>query len=131
MSSAASARVLPTTSSVSIEAEAWEIEQPDPSQLTASIAMVTVALSAAYELERSTRTGWLRARTLDRLTRTDALTGVPNRRYFDEQLTRLAQAAQRTHQSLAVLVLDVDDFKAFNDHNGHLAGDDCLRRVGA
>lgn len=116
---------------VATELTAFEPTSNEMFDITASIAMVTVALSAAYELERSTRSGWLRARTLDRLTRTDALTGVPNRRYFDEQLTRLAQAAQRTHQSLAVLVLDVDDFKAFNDHNGHLAGDDCLRRVGA
>ena len=113
------------------ELSAFEPTSNEMFDITASTAMVTVALSVAYELERSTRTGWLRARTLDRLTRTDSLTGVPNRRYFDEQLTRVAQAAQRTDQGLAVLVLDVDDFKAFNDRNGHLAGDDCLRRVGA
>lgn len=94
-------------------------------------AMVTVALSAAYELERSTRIGWLRARTLARLTRTDPLTGVPNRRYFDEQLGELARVAERRRQSLVVMVLDIDDFKMFNDRHGHPAGDDCLRRVGS
>jgi len=116
---------------VTTELSAFEPTSNELFDITASIGMVTVALSAAYELERSTRTGWLRARALDRLTRTDALTGVPNRRYFDEQLTEVARAARRTGQGLAVMVLDVDDFKGFNDRNGHLAGDDCLRRVGA
>ncbi len=116
---------------VATELSAFEPTSNELFDIVALIGMVTVALSAAYELERSTRTGWLRARTLARLTRTDALTGVPNRRYFDEQLTEVARAARRTGQGLAVLVLDVDDFKGFNDRNGHLAGDDCLRRVGA
>ena len=116
---------------VATELSAFEPTSNELFDITASIGMVTVALSAAYELERSTRTGWLRARALDRLTRTDALTGVPNRRYFDEQLAEVARAARRTSQGLAVMVLDVDDFKGFNDRNGHLAGDDCLRRVGA
>jgi len=116
---------------VATELSAFEPTSNELFDIVALIGMVTVELSAAYELERSTRTGWLRARTLARLTRTDALTGVPNRRYFDEQLTEVARAARRTGQGLAVLVLDVDDFKGFNDRNGHLAGDDCLRRVGA
>ncbi|MGB8406656.1 MAG: diguanylate cyclase [Mycobacterium sp.] len=116
-----------------VATELWAFE-PTSNQLfdiTALIAMVTVALAAAYELERSTRMGWLRARTLAALTRTDSLTGVPNRRYFDEQLAELAQTARRSGQSLVVMVLDIDDFKAFNDRNGHLAGDECLRRVGS
>lgn len=99
--------------------------------LAASVALVTVALSAAYELERSTRIGWLRARTLAGLTRTDALTGVPNRRFFDERLAELAHDAQHNRQNLAVLAIDLDDFKAFNDRYGHLAGDDCLRLFGS
>lgn len=99
--------------------------------VAASIALVTVALSAAYELERSTRIAWLRGRELGELTRTDPLTGVPNRRYFDDRLAELTSTAQRTGRSLAVMVLDVDGFKAFNDHHGHLSGDECLRRIGA
>lgn len=94
-------------------------------------AMVAVALSAAYELERSARTGWLRARALAELTRTDPLTGVPNRRYFDDKLVESARHADLGGGGLAVMTLDIDHFKAFNDRNGHPAGDDCLRRVGA
>lgn len=115
---------------VATELSAFEPTSNELFDIVALIGMVTVALSAAYELERSTRTGWLRARTLARLTRTDALTGVPNRRYFDEQLTEVARAARRTGQGLAVLVLDVDDFKGFNDRHGHPAGDDALRAIG-
>lgn len=63
------------------------------------------------------------------LSRQDALTGVPNRRHFDE----VAQAQWRQHErsgdSLAVLLVDVDHFKAYNDHHGHPAGDQCLRLV--
>ncbi|MEZ0052816.1 diguanylate cyclase (GGDEF)-like protein [Mycobacterium sp. MAA66] len=99
--------------------------------VAASIALVTVALSAAYELERSARIAWLRERELGELTRTDPLTGVPNRRYFDDRLAELTSTAQGTGRGLAVMVLDVDGFKAFNDHHGHLKGDECLRRIGA
>ncbi len=60
---------------------------------------------------------------------TDGLTGLANRRSFDEALQREWARAQRSGRPLALLMLDVDHFKAYNDHYGHPAGDDCLRQV--
>ena len=59
----------------------------------------------------------------------DALTGMHNRRAFDEQLLREWDRARRSGKPLALLTLDIDWFKRFNDHYGHPAGDECLRQV--
>lgn len=66
---------------------------------------------------------------LSELTVTDALTGVSNRRCFDQVISDEWMRASRTAQSLAILMIDVDHFKAYNDHYGHPAGDECLRQV--
>lgn len=67
--------------------------------------------------------------TLHLISTQDALTGIPNRRHFDGTLAREWRRAARTRSVLALLMLDIDFFKAFNDTAGHQAGDDCLRRV--
>jgi diguanylate cyclase (GGDEF)-like protein len=67
---------------------------------------------------------------LARLASQDALTGLPNRRAFDERLAFEWSRAQRDGSSLALLMLDVDRFKEFNDSLGHPAGDACLRHIG-
>ncbi|MCX7279376.1 MAG: diguanylate cyclase [Burkholderiales bacterium] len=63
------------------------------------------------------------------LSATDGLTGIANRRRFDEVLASAWGRASRSHQSVALVLLDVDYFKKYNDHYGHLAGDDCLRHT--
>lgn len=63
---------------------------------------------------------------LDTMARTDALTGVPNRRFFDEFLAQAWSRAVAQTQPLSLLLIDVDHFKAFNDRYGHQAGDRCL-----
>ena len=63
------------------------------------------------------------------LSMVDSLTGIANRRQFDDVLQGEWQRAQRTQQPLALLMLDVDWFKRYNDHYGHPAGDQCLREV--
>ncbi len=64
---------------------------------------------------------------LELLSNTDGLAGIANRRSFDRMLTQEWSRAQRAEVPLALIMLDVDNFKHFNDHYGHLAGDDCLR----
>lgn len=59
----------------------------------------------------------------------DPLTGVGNRRRFDESLATMAAAAVRQDRPLSLLLIDVDHFKSFNDEHGHVAGDMALRRV--
>jgi len=61
----------------------------------------------------------------------DGLTGVFNRRYFDQQLAVETARSQRSRSPLALIMLDVDFFKRYNDHYGHQAGDDCLRDIAA
>ena len=66
---------------------------------------------------------------LQRLATLDGLTGITNRRVFDDTLTTEWKRARRSGRPLSLLMADVDHFKAFNDHNGHQAGDKCLREV--
>lgn len=61
---------------------------------------------------------------------TDSLTGLANRRYFDEALRTEFYRMKRSGSTLSLIMLDVDYFKNFNDRYGHLAGDECLRLVG-
>ena len=67
--------------------------------------------------------------TLHRISAQDGLTGVANRRHFDETLAGEWRRAARGREPLSLLMLDIDYFKAFNDTAGHQAGDACLRRV--
>jgi diguanylate cyclase (GGDEF)-like protein len=68
-------------------------------------------------------------RKLEALSTTDGLTGIANRRCFDEVLATEWSRAARLDQPLALAMLDVDWFKKYNDHYGHQAGDECLRKV--
>lgn len=66
---------------------------------------------------------------LTRLTSLDGLTGIANRRHFDEVLAREWRRAMRQGDELSVLMCDIDFFKHFNDSFGHQSGDECLRRI--
>ncbi len=66
---------------------------------------------------------------LVQLSQYDPLTGVPNRRYFEEELDREWRRHQRLSLPLSLIMIDIDHFKLYNDLYGHSAGDDCLRKV--
>ncbi|NHZ96396.1 diguanylate cyclase [Massilia sp. CCM 8734] len=66
---------------------------------------------------------------LKRLSNSDGLTGLANRRHLNELLESEWKRAVRSREALSVLMIDVDDFKRYNDHYGHLAGDEVLKTV--
>ncbi|MDB5793115.1 MAG: diguanylate cyclase [Massilia sp.] len=66
---------------------------------------------------------------LEKLASRDGLTGLANRRCFDDTLAAEWARALRQCQPLSLLMVDVDNFKAYNDANGHLGGDECLKRI--
>ncbi len=66
---------------------------------------------------------------LEQLATRDGLTGLANRRCFDDTLQAEWSRAMRQQQPLSLLMVDVDNFKAYNDANGHLGGDECLKRI--
>ncbi len=84
-----------------------------------------------YLLEFKSREHFLVSRLMRVLADHDSLTGLHNRRSFNRQLERLWRQAQRENQRLALLLCDIDHFKAYNDCYGHQAGDNVLQRVGA
>lgn len=90
-------------------------------------AMVVVSdITANKHAESALR---IAAEQLRNLADTDGLTGVMNRRGFDEAFIREAARGARDGTTLSVLMIDIDWFKAYNDTYGHPAGDECLRRV--
>jgi diguanylate cyclase (GGDEF)-like protein len=66
---------------------------------------------------------------LERLSNSDGLTGIPNRRYFDYMFKKLLASGTRLSIPISLLIMDIDNFKLYNDTYGHLAGDDCLKLI--
>jgi GAF domain-containing protein len=97
------------------------------------VSVSNALLYASLEQRVTERTAALAGpnERLETLSRTDALTGLANRRRFDDVLDAEWQRARRAGQTISVLMIDVDHFKSFNDHYGHQAGDRCLRQVAA
>jgi diguanylate cyclase (GGDEF)-like protein len=69
------------------------------------------------------------AQALEYLVRLDSLTGIPNRRLFEEELGKEWARAKRDNEPLSLIMVDIDHFKEYNDHYGHPAGDLCLVEV--
>lgn len=64
-----------------------------------------------------------------KLSITDDLTGIANRRYFDEVMQREIERHERLNIPLSIIFMDIDYFKEYNDHYGHVAGDECLQQI--
>ncbi|MDR7307647.1 diguanylate cyclase [Rhodoferax saidenbachensis] len=107
--------------------------QAQEQTLKAQEELVSTLREAEHVLEAKVeeRTAELRIlnRKLEALSATDGLTGIANRRHFDTTLAAEWTRAARQGHPLALGLLDVDWFKQYNDHYGHQAGDDCLRKV--
>lgn len=119
---------------------------PTPVLISMTLTLLATAvftLWGAYRLEYMHRAQWLMThhekhlqqslqegiRRLDELSRFDALTGLPNRREFANHLQKVWARAQRDGRPVAILLLDIDHFKAYNDTHGHMQGDECLKQV--
>ncbi len=101
-----------------MERNAYVVRDPATGEPTETIIIMR-DVSERHALEESLRAA----------SRTDGLTGLANRRAFDENLKREWQRTLRDGLPISLLLLDLDRFKAFNDRYGHQAGDDCLRAV--
>ena len=86
-------------------------------------------LSAVVETLRDLTDEKMAQAALEQLATRDGLTGLANRRCFDDTLHAEWALALRQVQPLSLLMVDVDNFKAYNDAHGHLGGDECLKRV--
>ncbi len=99
----------------------YEISTPSGCLVMARLD-VTELVQKSMALERSNQ-------QLERLSATDGLTGLANRRQFDQHLYTEWQRSMRSRQPISLLLIDIDHFKRYNDRYGHLAGDACLRQV--
>lgn len=101
----------------------WTGRPRRPSRFEQS-ALVLLGIDVGRALERVDE-----MEVLDDQAHRDGLTGLPNRRAWDDLIDHELDTAHRLHRDLAVAVIDLDHFKAYNDRHGHLAGDDLLRRA--
>ena len=85
--------------------------------------------AVVYMHEKTSRMRFLEGWLLHEMVARDGLTGIQNRRMFDQHIQRIWQQAVREQKRVAVLLADIDCFKDYNDRYGHQAGDECLRAV--
>lgn len=112
------------------------VKLPDSVELIARIRyhsrsyLALIQRDEAYQALRQSQQQLLESNLeLRRLTNSDGLTGLGNRRYFDEYLEAEWDGCVRDGRQISVLMIDVDHFKAFNDQYGHVPGDEALKRV--
>jgi diguanylate cyclase (GGDEF)-like protein len=92
---------------------------------------IAVGATTAYNVEHGRRTLWLESKMRDEAAHRDGLTGIYNRRRFDEHLAQVWQHGVREHRPVTLLFVDIDHFKAFNNRYGHQGGDEALKSVAA
>ena len=100
--------------------------KPPASRCGSRRCSTLLAAEAAVAIGRADLLG-----QLEHMARTDGLTGLPNRRYWEQQLPRELARAERDEHPLCVAMLDLDHFKAYNDRRGHQAGDRLLTEAAA
>lgn len=117
-----------------------QLAQAQEGELKAQAKMLTIqhrttedlerrVLERTLELEQTLKSLEQANNQLAELSITDALTGISNRRYFDQIIEHEFRRAIRAKQPLSVVLADIDHFKSVNDTHGHQAGDQCLRAV--
>ncbi|MDX1777195.1 MAG: diguanylate cyclase, partial [Desulfobulbales bacterium] len=135
--------VLSTKEEASIKSEAFKlgandylVKLPDTIELVARIRYHSQAYISQLErdeaflaLEESRAQLAEANQALQKLSSLDGLTGIANRRNFDETLRREWNRAMRHGKNIGLIMLDIDFFKLYNDHYGHQGGDDCLKKV--
>ncbi len=135
--------VLSTKEEATIKSEAFKlgandymVKLPDKIEMIARLRYHSQAYISLLErdeafraLEESREKLAAANRTLQKLSSLDGLTGIANRRSFDETLAKEWNRAMRGEKSLGLIMLDIDFFKLYNDHYGHQGGDDCLKQV--
>jgi diguanylate cyclase (GGDEF)-like protein len=127
---AASWTVAVTALALVAAAIAFGLETPTALRALGFLTMIATACAiAARNVEQSSRKSFLESHLIEELAHHDTLTGLKNRRVFDEQLDSLWDRGIEAHRPLAILMVDIDHFKAYNDWAGHQAGDETLRRV--
>jgi diguanylate cyclase (GGDEF)-like protein len=122
--------VLSTLVSFVLSAWAFRVAAPIAAHTFAFLITAVVGCAvAAWHFDKRSRASFLEGHLVSEFAEHDALTGTKNRRVFDEHLGRIWQQAAKDRRAIAILLVDVDHFKSYNDRYGHLAGDLALRRT--
>jgi diguanylate cyclase (GGDEF)-like protein/PAS domain S-box-containing protein len=114
-----------------LEANAQRVDAVDPPEIVYSARDVTARVYAEEAMQESQAQLQAVAIELEQQARFDPLTGLANRRHFDESLAEAVARAQRAGVALVLIALDVDRFKQINDSLGHAVGDQVLKTVAA
>ena len=105
------------------------VKLPDPIELIARLRSHSLSYFNQQTLRETQRKLEETNAILQRLSVQDGLTGIANRRCFDDMITREWRRCARSGRPLGLILMDIDSFKPFNDHYGHQGGDECLKRV--
>jgi diguanylate cyclase (GGDEF)-like protein len=93
------------------------------------VGVNVIGAVSCFQLEDLSRLSFVESRRLNDLAERDGLTGLYNRRAYNNFMDRIWRQSRREQSQLTIMLIDIDHFKAFNDLYGHQAGDDALKRV--